>query len=157
MECGKADTDDELSPELIWSLRALAQEARIQRELYPKFVLVTDELVQDFEDAFGNCSQDFRDRNPDLVALDRLIETKSGVLEYWVEDALEQKDFWSQLRRHASDALASRGLTTFAPHPTTATYISEEGVHDPAGRLKDLKNSRPLSRFSRLVQSLLRR
>ena len=45
--------DEELSADVIWCLRALAQEANKQRELYPSFAVIADELVTDFDLAYS--------------------------------------------------------------------------------------------------------
>ncbi len=120
--------DKELSAELVWSLRALAQDAAAQRSLYPSFVVVTDELVSDFEEAYSFNNADFRARNSDLETLDRHIESKSGILEFWDDDALQHSEFWAEIRRQAREALRSRDLSVFAPHPSPATYATEDEV-----------------------------
>ncbi len=143
--------DEELGPERLWSLRALAQDAHVQRELYPPFVLVADELVLDFDDAFSKCSNEFRSRNPDLVALDAHIDSKTGILEYWVDDALESKEFWSEIRRLAKEALVVRGLSTFAPDASGATFVSKDGVWNSTGFVDP-----PASVFRRLMRFFFR-
>lgn len=103
-----------LSDDLVWSLRALAQNAETQRVLYPA-VVVADELVLDFDDALRSCGDDFLKQNSDLAALDAHIASKSGIPEFWSVDALENDEFWIKMRALALSALEKRGLETSAP------------------------------------------
>jgi len=117
-----------LSGALDWSLRALAQNANTQRELYPQFVLVPNELALDFDDALKAEPQQFCGLNPDLVALDILFDSKSGRAEYWTDDALEQSEFWAEIRLLAKQALENRELSVAAPNTTASKYIHGSDV-----------------------------
>lgn len=80
---------NELNADLIWSLRALAQDAQTQRGLYPSFSVVADELVLDFDESYTKYSEEFRKQNTDLVALD--AHTRDLVYEAVWADAILQK------------------------------------------------------------------
>lgn len=121
----------ELSADLTWSLRALAQDAQTQRELYPSFVVVADELVSDFGDAYSKYAADFKEQNPDIEALDAHILSKSGIPKYWFDDAIERTEFWAEIRRLSRSVLSKRGLSVFAPHRNTNTFVSQDGLSDP--------------------------
>lgn len=145
----------DLNADLIWSLRALAQDAQNQRALYPKFVVVADELVLDFDDAYSR----FRESNPahpDLDRLDAHIATKSGILEYWTDEALDESEFWVEIRRQAQDALKVRGLTAFPPHPNPNTYVTKGEVWK-SGRMEQIQPIGALKSTYLRILRLLRR
>ena len=120
----------ELIEELIWSLRALAQDASAQRALYPEFVMVADELVLEFDDALKMCDQGFQERNTDIAALSDLIDSKGGQPEFWSDSALEQPAFWADIRQSAREILLARNLPTAAPNerPNGVTYVPDQPV-----------------------------
>ncbi|WP_371227039.1 hypothetical protein [Roseovarius sp. 2305UL8-3] len=118
------------SSDLIWCLRALAQNAAVQKELYPPFVLVADELILDFHDQFLTCTQAFLDQHPQITALDALIDSKGGIPEFWTDEALERSQFWSEIRELARSILVKHDLSTFAPHPSTGTYVAAKTPDD---------------------------
>lgn len=78
-----------LSDDLVWSLRALVQEAETQKSLYP-IVAVADELVMDFCDALHPYDDDFLKQNTDLAALRVHMDSKSGLPDFWTVPALER-------------------------------------------------------------------
>jgi len=119
---------EKLSPDLIWSLRALAQNASVQRELYPDFVVVADELVLDYYDALTKYKEKSQFQHADLEVLDAHIASKSGILEFWTDEALDRSAFWNVIRQQAKQALKARDLSMFAPHASTSTYVSEHEV-----------------------------
>ncbi|MTI02973.1 hypothetical protein [Roseibium sp. RKSG952] len=141
----------ELSADVIWCLRALAQEANNQRELYPGFAVVADELVLDFDDAYSSYKETTQTEHADLERLDAHILSKSGVSEYWTDEALDQSAFWNEIRQQASRALKARNLTTFAPHPSSATYISEGEVWTSGRDSETPSEDTPISVFKRLL------
>ena len=141
-----------LSEDVVWCLRALAQEASVQRALYPSFAVVADELVLDFDDAYSGYKQTHQTQHDDLESLDALIESKSGILEYWTSEALEQSEFWREIRRRATDALKARSLTTDAPSPSSNLFVSEQETWI-SGRTKHRQpNDRPSSFITKLLK-----
>ncbi len=141
----------ELSTDVIWSLRALAQHARAQRELYPDFAVVADELVMDFDAAYSNYKETTRTKHADLERLDAHIASKSGVLEFWTDEALDRSAFWNEIRQQAEQALEVRGLTTFAPHPSSNTFASESEVWASGRNIETPSEDTPLSVFKKFL------
>lgn len=143
--------ETELSKDIVWSLRALAQDANAQRELYPDFVVVADELVLSFANAYSTLKETTQLQQADLEGLDEHIASKSGVLEFWTDEALDQSPFWQEIRRLASEALKARDLEVSAPHPSLDTYVSDGRVWT-SDRSKDaLSENIPGTIFSRLL------
>ncbi|MEX0312175.1 MAG: hypothetical protein AB3N17_18225 [Tateyamaria sp.] len=142
----------ELNREVIWCLRALAQNADIQRELYPTFVVVADELVLDFDEAYSDYKAYHQTQHADLDNLDTHIASKSGILEFWTDEALDDSEFWSEIRNLAKKALISRNLTTFAPHPSTGTFVSASETWTAGSSEFHQSNSKPASVVARLLK-----
>lgn len=116
---------DLVPEELIRTLRALAQDSATQRALFPAFVAVPDELVEDFGAALDQGWPGFLTNNPDIAALDDLIRARSGLPEFWTDEALDHAPFWSDLRNRARQILSDRGLPLTPPLPAPhKTYIS---------------------------------
>lgn len=115
---------DLLSNELIRTLRALAQDSATQRALFPAFVAVPDELVEDFGAALDQSWPGFLTTNPDIAALDDLIRARSGLPAFWTDDALDRSPFWSDLRHRARQILKDRDLPLTPPQTAPhKTYI----------------------------------
>ena len=116
---------DVLSNELIRTLRALAQDSATQRALFPAFVAVPDELVEDFGDALDQSWPGCLTANPDIAALDDLIRARSGMPEFWTDEALDHAPYWAELRNRARQILQDRNLPLTPPQPAPhKTYIS---------------------------------
>lgn len=141
----------DLSADLVWSLRALAQNADDQHNLFPSFVLVTDELVESFGDAYDLYIESTQIQHADLDDLYAHILSKSGVLEFWTDEALDQSEFWEEIRSRAKQALAERNLATFAPHPSPLTYISSSEVWSSGRRIEKPQDTTPNSFLSKLL------
>lgn len=93
------------------SLQALAVEAKEQLLLFPDFVVKTDELVLDFDDArlcaVGNYRHAMTAAQLKILAdIDAHIASPnpSGDRSVWDEAALESHPFWKKLRELAADA-----------------------------------------------------
>lgn len=109
---------------LVWALRALAQEAHEQMALYPDFVCFADELVSDFGEAYDGLPAEVRAEHPMLAGLEQLILSKSGILEYWTEDALRHAPFWVEIRETSRSILAAYGLPACPPGPSPNQYYT---------------------------------
>ncbi|MEO1138587.1 MAG: hypothetical protein AAFW87_03935 [Pseudomonadota bacterium] len=119
-----------LHDELVWCLQALAQDADIQRSLYPEFVVVADELALDFDDALQLHGPDVLKTHPDLAQLLALIESKSGQEGYWFGRALEESEFWADIRKSARAILHARDLPSTIPdhRPHTVYYVEGKTI-----------------------------
>ncbi len=116
-----------IPPNLIWALRALCQYAQTQASLYPSFVHVPDELVEDFGEAFDALEEATKNRWPKLFELDSAIMNKSGQLEFWTTVALSKHRFWDDLRVLSRSTLLEMGETTLCPNPSAKIFVSRDG------------------------------
>ena len=117
-----------ISDSLIWSLRALAQEADTQFQLYQCYDEAADNLVLDFETYILKEPADFLNENPDIKKLDELIDSKSGVVGYWNKDAMLHSVFWQDIRANAKMILIKRELPLSAPEPLNHIFMNVDNV-----------------------------
>ena len=118
------NTEHPISDELIWSIRALAQEAEVQFRLYQSYHETADDIVLDFETHLLNEGVEFLVSNQDIKRLDDLISSESGVVGYWNGDAMLYSEFWAQIRTEAKSVLLTRNLPLTAPEPLKITFIN---------------------------------
>ncbi len=141
----------ELNADLVWSLRALAQDANTQRGLYPHFAVGADHLANDFSFAYEFYKEATHTRHADLDKLLSHMESKSGIWEFWSDKALEQSAFWNTLRELATHALNARGLPTSPPNPSPDAFVSADEVW-VAGHTRAIpKDEIPTSVLSRFL------
>jgi hypothetical protein len=94
--------------QLMWALQALAQPAAVQKNLFPDYVCVADELANDFSDALLNLKTELRSNDLEaLMVLDNRLNEISGShnAQYWTDEALEEKEMWDEVRRVAERLL----------------------------------------------------
>lgn len=130
----------DLSPQLQWSLQALAQDFETQFLLYQCFSEAADDLVLDFGACILREGDNFLSLNQDIAELDDLIESKSGIPGFWNEDAMRNSEFWHDIRLVAKKILDGRGLPTSAPEPIPTVFINVDEVP---------KSDRKLQKFVR--------
>jgi len=101
---------------------ALAQPANIQKELFPNFVAIADELALNWEDALQDIDK-YKDLMSDeqissINDLDRYIESISGPqnIEFWTNDALESRPEWDKIRK-LSAVIANKFMWPISPPP----------------------------------------
>ncbi len=117
------------SYDLEWAVRALAQPPTVQREFFPSFVCVPDELVLEFEEhyrRFVNGAPSLTPEQFDAFALlDRLIIEMSGPThaELWLDGALDSAPEWVAVRDAAKSVLRTMGWSAEPPGRTCATYV----------------------------------
>ena len=115
---------------LVWSVRALAQPACIQKKLFPLFVVVADELALEFEEHYAPTVTAIghhwsRDQKSKFRALDQKLEAMSGSKkeDLWLsEDSLSHSE-WSIVRSLAKEVLLAFDWPTDEPPPSTAIYV----------------------------------
>jgi len=115
---------------LIWSVRALAQPASLQKKLFPAFVVAADELALEFEENYSPTLSEFRARWSSiqlskLEALDQKLETMSGSEkeDLWLSSDCLNHSEWSVVRSLAKDALLEFGWPSDQPLPSDAIYV----------------------------------
>jgi hypothetical protein len=113
----------ELPDDLVWCLRALAQDFETQKKLYPEPVELADELASDFELAFDRFTGENGEIDADLTGLDQLMGSKSGIPEFWIDDAMSTTGFWTEMRNRARRILDRRGYPVAKPGPSANTFI----------------------------------
>ena len=121
MLSGQIKMDEQLEG-LKWVVRALAQPAHVQKELFPPFVFIPDELLLEFEQFFEPDSARYTDewsgaQYLSLRALDRKFEAldASGREELWDDqDSLDLPE-WSEVRQLAREVIRAFGWPTDKP------------------------------------------
>jgi len=112
------------------SLQALALPAEQQVQLFPKAVVIPDELVLDF-DHWQSCAVDnyrielTEEQLHSLEILNNKIESATDDADkcVWREDALRSHTFWTELRQLAIRALESFGWPLVAPPDYKHEYV----------------------------------
>lgn len=113
---------------LNWIVRALAQDASVQRELFPGFVPVGEELATDFECSLIGAKEagEGLARALEILGIDAHLDdmTAKEDMDLWMEPAtLENADDWKALRAMARAAAVSLGWSTDSPGPSPAIYV----------------------------------
>jgi hypothetical protein len=115
---------------MIESLQALAAPAEVQCARFPDFVVKTDELVLDFDDALmlvRDCRQlALTGHQQDALAdLDLTLSAMSGSQHghLWTEAALREGPEWEVIRRQAAAALRALDAPVVHPPPSRAVYV----------------------------------
>ena len=119
----------EIDARFLWALQALAAVPSEQLALFPKFVLIGDELALSFDEFF----RPLRDGSPftahqreRILRVDALLDemTARRDMDLWKEEAIVAHDSWERLRELARDALTSLRLPReLPPFGLGATYI----------------------------------
>lgn len=96
--------------QLARAVRVLAQPAVVQRQVYPAFVCVPDELALDVDDALRMLGPDWRptlEQRAAVEALDKYMIDLAGEThaEFWEDDALDHDPRWDDVRRLARQVL----------------------------------------------------
>lgn len=122
-----------------WAIRALAQEAEVQKGLFPEAIPPAEELALEFERSYspalatvGSWSEGARAVVRELALT---LEGLSGreFEHLWLgDDALAQPE-WSEIRRLARAAVSALGLSAESPGPVRAIYITKDRG-EPGGR-----------------------
>lgn len=123
------------SSELRRCVQALAQPSEVQRQLYPDFVCVGDELALGFDDA----CRAFRSASPQLsesqagalAALDELLDDLSAPdrADFWLDpERLASDPAWARVRAAARAVLVAFGWPEEVPQKNGATYVSKACV-----------------------------
>ncbi len=118
-----------------WAVLALAQEPEVQKELFPDFVGVADELALTWEFGLEAVEPHERSRfnevqNNKIAELDRQIAAISGPanLEFWDDVALSERGEWARIRLAAADVASAFGWPlTPPPQPSPDFYIDTSG------------------------------
>lgn len=106
---------------LEWAVRALAQPAEVQAQLFPAFVCVADELALEFDEHWRRTRGSLAPLPSGLLgalaALDARLGSMSGHerAALWTNDALERAAEWAEVRRLAQAALAAAEWPTSRP------------------------------------------
>lgn len=111
-------------PQPDWLMRAFAQPADVQFELYQDSYDCADDLATDFGTAIEVQRPDFLDRNPEMRAFDELLDRRSGIEEYWTAEAMPHDPYWEEIRDRARYILIERGLPVTPPEPLNVTFVN---------------------------------
>jgi hypothetical protein len=114
--------------QLKWALQALALPYEAQRNLFPSFACIADELALDFDHWRATAMHQHHftpDQIAALASLDALLtemtaEKDSGL---WTDDALAHSPRWETVREHALNALGAFHWTLETPPSSRAVFV----------------------------------
>jgi hypothetical protein len=109
--------------QLKWIIQAMAQPYDIQKQMFPEFVNVADELALEWEAVLDELHL-FQDvpllsgqQKISIKSIDEFILSISGSgnAQYWNNDALCNSAEWEKIRTMASNFLIEMGWEKIAP------------------------------------------
>ena len=117
-----------------WPIRALAQDADVQRSLFPAFACVADELALDFEEclrtvvASGRTATFSESEARRVRELDAKLADISGLehQDLWTDDALRGSRRRDEVRAAARQALIAFGWSSLPPPLGRNIYVGPE-------------------------------
>lgn len=114
--------------QLKWSLQALALPAELQLQQFPDFVVVTDELMADFDNwwrAAASAHPFSLEQQSALRRLDEMFErmSKSAVPDLSIAAELREHPSWQEVRELARHALEAFGWGCEVPPKQRAAYV----------------------------------
>src|SRR5687768_6004498 len=115
--------------QLKWSIQTLSLEADDQIASFPDFVVVTDELLLEFDNWYNLATRNYPDFFSD-VQIKKLKEINSFIdelpqedLNLSIADELKTYQFWKNLRMLARETLEKFGWTSETPPFDRSTYV----------------------------------
>ncbi len=118
-------SNDGWPEDLIWVLQAMALDYPEQAKLYPPFVMLGDEIVNEFGDAVDRL-ESFQVPVPrDIAEILRIFEAQTSSEENWTHNGVETQEFWDVIRRLARQSLYSRDLPLAPETPSSSIYAGE--------------------------------
>jgi hypothetical protein len=113
-----------------WSVRALAQPAHTQAQLFPHFVCVADELALEFDEwcraLLESPHGELKNDQIELITLlDQQLSQMSGPEneELWLDEALASSPEWTRVREIASELIRKMGWPDSPPPPERDFYV----------------------------------
>ena len=119
------------NPTLVNTLRIVASPGDVQRQLYPSFVVVGDEIASDFDSAFRTLLG--KDLPASLISLNGYIDDLSGGNPDFWGNLDDQR--WNRCRELAQLALIEIGSSYEVPAKNGAMYSSGDEIVDNSGGL----------------------
>lgn len=115
--------------QLKWSLQAMASDSEIQISLFPDFVVVSDEIINDFD--HWRLTVESRHKSEfssgeieSLREIDITIDKITKVdEEIWDNDSLRTHVLWEELRRLGSKALSEFNWDKEVPPTNRSTFV----------------------------------
>ena len=114
--------------QLKWSLQALALPAELQLQQFPEFVVITDELMLEFDNWLQVAARQQKfspEQQAALQQLDRLFDEmcQSDAADLVPEIALQQDSRWQEVRQLAGRALEAFGWSCEIPPKKRLVYF----------------------------------
>ena len=97
----------DLKQRLVESLQLLAMSASEVKKLFPKYVVIPDELALMFDESL-KLNEYYKDI-PELVKIDKILSLYSGKRYFWTDESLENNKKWGKIRELAKSALVKIG------------------------------------------------
>lgn len=114
---------------LIETLQALAAEYKVQKEAFPSYVCLSDELVLNFDDRYLFLDQYKFHKIIDskqeeiLKNLNIQISILSKNENLWTDDALQNSKEWEKIRQLAKQTLQALSIEQKPPDLNWITYL----------------------------------
>ena len=115
--------------QLKYAIQALSLEADDQLKSFPEFVVVTDELLLEYDNWYNVSTRNYPDCFSDdqIKVLKRISsffeELPQEDFKLSIAEELETVQFWTDLRSLARDALQKFNWTSEIPPHNRSTYI----------------------------------
>jgi hypothetical protein len=115
--------------QLKWALQAMACDGDTQISLFPDFVVVSDEIVNDFDHwrqtVESRYQSEFTSGQIDsLKGIDNIIDKiTKGDEEIWDNESLKTHGLWEELRRLGSNALSEFNWDKQVPPTNRSTFV----------------------------------
>lgn len=119
---------------LRWSIQALAQDADVQRTLFPGFACVADELALEFDECFRwfQGMEPEAGLRPEQLSLIQVLDSKIAAMSgpqneaLWSDEALGAANEWKDVRASARFILDRLGWPKVAPPSLRAVYVGPD-------------------------------
>jgi hypothetical protein len=117
-----------------WSVRALAQDAEVQKVLFPAFVCAADELALEFDECLrglvgsGRLSELSVEQSKLVEDLDQKLTEMSGTENepLWTDEALSAAPEWTVVREAATRLVNAMGWSSAPPPTERYVYVGPD-------------------------------
>jgi hypothetical protein len=115
--------------QLKWSLQAMACDGETQISLFPDFVVVSDEIVNDFHHWRQTVESNYKSEfsSGQIESLRKIDDTidkiTKGDEEIWDNESLRTHGLWEELRRLGGNALSEFKWDKEVPPTNRSTFV----------------------------------
>ncbi len=120
---------DSVLTHLKWSLQAMACDSETQILLFPDFVVVSDEIINDFDHWRQTVESRYKSEfsNGQIESLNKIDvvidDITKNEVEIWDNDSLKTHRLWDELRDAGTKALKQFNWDIEAPPTNRSIYV----------------------------------